>query len=148
MPQTGNSVLADLTIVVDPDEYQLIKLSPKGIMAAAAIVAELADPFIALIADSDEVTLILEMEAYEEYAHRLIGHVHEASTYRLITFDLTLEPTLTGFMAILAKSLAEVNVPILPLAAYSRDHVLVQSALLDTAIAALTQLQTSARNML
>ena len=63
------------------------------------------------------------------------------SSYRLITFDLELEPTLTGFIARVAEVLAAANVPILPFAAFSRDHLLVPSDRFDAAWAALQKLQ-------
>lgn len=98
MPQTVQQAISAARIILDDDSYRLIYLPPRGITAAAGVIAEVSEPFCALIVDQQEITLVLEQEAYEEYRHRLLDHRAESAIYRLITFDVTLEPTLTGFM--------------------------------------------------
>lgn len=146
MPQTIADVLTQAVILVDDDTYVMLSLSPLAVIAAAAVLAEIADPFMMLMVDARELTLILEQEAFEEYGHRLLGHIVAVEPYRLITFDLVLEPTLVGFMAVIAQTLADAGIPILPLAAYARDHVLVPANRVDDATNALHQLQQKARN--
>lgn len=139
--QTIDSVLAQGRFLLDEAEYRVIRLPARGIIAAAGVLAEIGEPFSVLIADANEVTLVLEQEAYEEYQARLIGHTIETVAYRLITLDLPLEPTLTGLMAHLARALAEAGVPIFPYAAYSRDHILVPAEKAEAALAALNRLK-------
>jgi hypothetical protein len=57
-----------------------------------------------------------------------------------------LDPQLTGFMAALAAALAARGVPLVPIAAATRDHLLVPAARLDDALAALAGLRESARS--
>ena len=45
--------------------------------------------------------------------------------YRLITFDGILPFSLTGFLAKVAKALADEKIPIFAVSAYSTDHILV-----------------------
>ncbi len=141
--QTLESVLAQGQFQLDEGVYRVLRLPAKAIIAAAAVIAEIGEPFAVLIADAHEVTLVIDDEALEEYRHRLIGHTVEATTYRLITLDLPLEPTLTGLMARLAAALAEAGVPIFPYAAYSRDHLLVPTEKAEIALAALNGLKTA-----
>jgi hypothetical protein len=139
--QTIESVLAQGQFLLDEGIYRVIRLPARAIIAAAGVVAEVGEPFVALMADSQEVTLVIDDEVYEEYKARLVGHTTEATTYRLITLDLPLESALTGLMAHLARALADAGVPIFPYAAFSRDHILVPAEKADTALAALNRLK-------
>ena len=143
MPQTVSQALQQAKLYTDDTLYSLIHLPPNGIMAAAGVLAQVGEPFGALLADKDEVTLVVPADLVPEFANRLRDHRIAESPYRLITFDLELEPTLTGFIARVAQVLASANVPILPFAAFSRDHLLVPSDRFDAAWAALQKLQTN-----
>ncbi|MBC8098055.1 MAG: ACT domain-containing protein [Armatimonadetes bacterium] len=135
--------LAQMVIQVDNEPYLLIKLPPAAILVAAAIIAEISDPFCALIIDKHEVTLVVPYEAPEEFAARLHGHEISAARYRLITLDVVLPPDLVGFMAQISAALAAAGVPIFPYAAYSRDHILVAETHLTTALDTLQHLKGS-----
>lgn len=139
--QTVESVLAQGKFLLDEGVYRVIRLPARAIIAAAAVIAEIGEPFVALIADAHEVTLVIDDEAYEEYKARLVGHSIESATYGLITLDLPLEPTLTGLMARIAQTLADAGVPIFPYAAFSRDHILVPAEKADAALTALNRLK-------
>ncbi len=141
MSQTVDSVLQALTFYTDHVNYKLLKLHPLAVTLAASIVAEVAEPFLALIVDKDEITLVLPGHLIEEFSERLRDYTLSQADYRLITLDLELEPTLIGFMATLATALAEAGVSILPLAAFSRDHLLVPQPQLETALLALKALK-------
>ena len=141
MAQTVEQALQQAKLYTDDTLYSLIHLPPNGIMAAAGVLAQVGEPFGALIADKDEVTLVIPAEMVAEFSNRLREKRVGESDYRLITFDLELEPTLTGFMARIAAALAEANVPILPFAAFSRDHLLIPAAHFETAWSTLIKLQ-------
>jgi hypothetical protein len=138
--QTVEQVLKDAKLYTDEQPYTLVKLPAAAIVAGAAVLAEIGEPFGALIADKDEVTLLIPADVLPAFASRLPDHVVGDEPYRLITFDLELEPTLTGFMAVISAALAKAGVPILPIAAFSRDHILVPAAKFEAALAALQQL--------
>jgi hypothetical protein len=141
MPQTADDALRAMRPISDGQEYAMIGLPAKAIMAAAGVLAELGEPFAALVADAGEVTLVLPATALDAFARRLPEARVAETRYRLITLDVALEPTLVGFMARVATALAAAGIPILPLAAYSRDHLLVPAAQLDAAFAALERLR-------
>lgn len=140
MPQTIEQVLKQARLYTDDQAYLLVRLPPNAITAAAGVLAEIGEPFGALLADKDEVTLIMPADALEEFALRLPGYVASETTYRLLTFDVELEPTLVGFFAQISAVLAKANVPILAFSAYSRDHLLVREADFAAARAALAAL--------
>lgn len=133
--------LQQATLYTDDEPYVVIRLPAKAITLAAGIVAEIGDPFCALIVDKDEVTLVLPHEAPEEFASRLRGHEAMTERYRLLTLDVVLPPDLVGFMAVVSRALADAGVTILPYAAYARDHLLVPEAQFETALMALKALQ-------
>ncbi|MCA0453114.1 MAG: ACT domain-containing protein [Chloroflexi bacterium] len=131
------------SISSDNNDYAVIQLPARAITVAAGIVAEIGEAFCALIVDPYEVSLIIPQDAVGDFAGRLQGHTQADNSYRLITFDLALDFNLFGFMAAVSQALAEVQVSILPIAAYSRDHVLVPSQQFDIALGALQKLQSS-----
>lgn len=141
MPQTVEQALQAAQLYTDEIEYRLVHLPPRAIMAAAGVIAEIGEPFTALLVDKDEVTLVIPADAIEVYERRFREHRLSDATYRLITFDLELEPTLTGFMARITAALAAAQIPILPFAAFSRDHLLVPRTQFEAALSTLKMLQ-------
>jgi hypothetical protein len=129
-------------LYTDAVEYQLIHLPLSALTTGANLLAEIALPFCALIADKDEVTLLLPRAAWEKAASRFPDHRVADFPYRLITFDLSLNLDLIGFMALVSAILAEARVSILALSAFERDHIFVPAAHFSTAWDALKAAQT------
>ena len=142
MTQTVQQALSAAKLYTDDQIYKIVHLPIQGLMAAAGVIAEISEPFSAVIADKDEVTLVLRAEDLQEYARRLPGHIASTDDYRLITFDVELDPDLVGFMARISTALAEAKVTILPFAAFNRDHLLVPAVQFERAINALRNLQS------
>lgn len=142
MPQTVQEALDSAVLYTVDEAYHLVRLPPAAITAAAGVIAEIGEPFCALIADKDEVTLVIPAEATADFAPRLPGHTISAVVYRLITLDIELDPNLTGFMAKISTALAQAGVSILPYAAFSRDHLLVAEPQLALAISTLESLKS------
>ena len=143
MPVTAQQLFAQCQLYSDPRDYAIISLPARAIMAAAGVIAEYGEAFSTVIADKDEVTLVFLAEAWPDFAERLPGHRVASDVYRLITFDLELDMSLVGFMALVSTALAEAGISILPLAAFTRDHLLVKSDQIQSALATLQRLQTS-----
>jgi hypothetical protein len=143
MTASAEQLFAQSHLYADPRDYALVSLPPQAIMAAAGVMAECGEAFSALIADKDEVTLVLLAAAWPEFAARLPGHRPAPDTYRLITFEIELEMNLVGFMALVSRALAEAGISILPLAAFTRDHLLVKSQQVEAALDTLRRLQST-----
>jgi hypothetical protein len=141
MAQTIQQALSDAKLYSDDLVYRFIKLPPNAIIVAAGIVAESGNPFCTMLVDKNEVTLMLPEVACEAFQNRLKLATMSDIKYRLITFDVVLEPTLVGFMAHIAKALGESNISIMPYAAFSRDHIFVPETEFDKAISTLNSLQ-------
>lgn len=143
MDVTAQQLFAQCQLYSDPRDYAVISLPARAIMAAAGVIAEYGEAFSAIIADKDEVTLVLLAEVWPDFAERLPGHRVASGVYRLITFDLELNMSLVGFMALVSNALADAGISILPLAAFTRDHLLVKSEQVESALATLRHLQAS-----
>ncbi len=143
MSQTVEEALRACEFRSDATNYRLLKLPANGITAAAAIIAEASLPFSAMLADQDEVTLLLPDEVCQEFQRRLRLATQSDIVYRLITLDALLEPDLVGFIARVSRSLAQCGIPVLVFAAYSRDHILAPVDNYEEALAALKALKES-----
>ncbi len=141
MSLTVEQAIKQAVIRADDARYRMIHLPARAITVAAGILAHVGEPFAALIVDRAEVTLVIDAELVPDFEDRLRDHRISDAEYSLITFDLPLEPTLTGFMARISAALAQVGIPIMPYAAFERDHLLVPADQRDHAIAVLQALQ-------
>jgi hypothetical protein len=143
MAQTFEGAFREARFFSDEELYAVIRLPARAITAAASIIAEIGEPFAALIADKDEVSLAIPRDAIEDFSARLRDYAVSETSYRLITFDVVLEPDLVGFISRVSAALAEAGISILPYAAYSRDHVLVAAQEYDRAILTLETLRAT-----
>jgi len=141
MSQSVDKVLHSASLYSDGQIYRLLKLPPNAITLAAGVVAEIGLPYCAMVADKDEVSLMIPDEARKAYSARLRDAKVNEREYRLITLDAVLDPELVGFMARIAEALAAVRIPILTFAAYSRDHFFVSNDDFDKAMRTLQTLQ-------
>lgn len=146
MTMTVEQAVAAATLYSDEERYKIVHLPPNAVVAAASVLAEIAEPFSVLIIDKDEITLVITESDLETYARRLAGHRAAEGDYRLITFDVQLGQDLIGFMAVVSKTLADAGVTIMPFAAFDRDHLLVPAAQYDNAISALRALQSTVKS--
>ena len=146
--QTIECSLAASELYSDGFTYRFVKVPLSSLAVAAKIVeshkALLSDmPFLGLLVDKDEVTLMMPHDEYQSH-HALLGE-HEVGefSYRLITFDVVLEPTLVGFMALITRTLAAAKISVMPFAAYSRDHIFVAAGDFERAMHVLQDLKAS-----
>ena len=144
MTQTVEQALAAAKLFSDNQDYLYIQLPAQAIMAAAGVIAQIGEPFCALIVDKDEVSLVIPADALEDFKERLSDHQTSPKPYRLITFDIELDSSLVGFMAAISRVQADAGIPIMAFAAYSRDHLLVPAEQFSVAMAALSKLQSGA----
>ncbi len=141
MTQTASEALATATFESDGVNYRLLRLPPNAITAAAGVVAEIGEPFCALVVDSRELSLILPAAAVENFRVRLPEVDIADEICRLITINVVMEPELTGLVAAVSAALADAGIPLLPFAAFSRDHLLVMAEHAEQALAVLHGLQ-------
>lgn len=142
MVQTVEEAIRQSVLESDGVVYAIVRLAANGITVAAGILAQLGEPFAALVVDRHEVTLIIPQEMVEDFRPRLRDFEISQIQYRLITLDVVLEPALVGFMARLSTALAGEQISIMPFSAYNRDHLLVPVEQFDHAMQTLRNLQS------
>ena len=134
--------LANLSLQTDERIYRFIRMPAAAVPAAAGMMAQIRDPFLALIVDPREITLVVADDELEDFRSRL-RDAEISGPFRLITFDVDFGLDVVGFAALFTRILAEAGVPIMPLASYHRDHVLVPAEHFHTAWEALLRLRTA-----
>ncbi|MEO0333736.1 MAG: ACT domain-containing protein, partial [Bacteroidota bacterium] len=91
--------------------------------------------FVAVFQDQQEITVISE----EQYLND--DWVVEAEQdWRMLSFRVTLPFELVGFLAVVAQVLADAQISIFALSAYSTDHLLIKNSDLTKAIHCLESL--------
>ena len=127
-------------LLADKRHYNMIRLPISDLSVAHAVLLTADEPFFAIIFDQHEITIVAPIETWAYIAERSPNAVREQGSFRLITFDVVLPPTLIGYMARISAALAQAQVPIFPFAAYSRDHIIVAADKFQAAWDALTAL--------
>jgi hypothetical protein len=101
--------------------------SNRYIIARLKVVPKFSDEIFAVIRDKNEVTVIAT-EGLE------LQPISEEKFFKLISFDVTLPFDLTGFISHVSTLLANKNMPVLAVSAYSTDHIFVREEDLDSVI--------------
>lgn len=142
MSSDAQSIVNTASFQVDDKVYAVIGLHPGAILLGASIAAEVGEPFVALLVDSKQVTLIMPTDLVVEFEGRLREYQLAETRYRLITLDLPLPETLVGLMALVSQTLASADLPMLAMSGHSYDHFLVPEDRLSDALVALNSLKT------
>ena len=123
-----DAVLADSAVELAPDDYAVIT-TERAVSGAFATVD-----------DGRELTHVVREERVDELAT-----LEAEPGWALLTFDATLPFELVGFLARVTSALAEEDVAVFALSAYSTDHVLVRRTDVESALAALSDLGCEVR---
>ena len=125
-------------VEVSPETFYLVSLQHNDwlkLLSDPARSPRMTAPFMILM-DKHEVTLLLDETDFGTMRHALRDAKTEGG-YRLLTFDIVLDLNVVGFMAEVSRVLADANVPIMALSAFSRDHLLIKQNDLAKALKAL-----------
>jgi hypothetical protein len=97
--------------------------------------ARLAEGFVSVTRDKEEVTLIVAEDYWRQIAARFPQAQAELER-RMIRFDTVLDFSVVGFIAEISRALAEAGVSILSISTYRTDAVLVHESRFNEAITA------------
>ena len=120
-------LLKKTRVEVAPDTYTLVSLSHENwrkLLENPELSPRMTTPFM-IFQDRFEVTLLLDEIDYEKIKYSILS-AKSQSGFRLLTFDIELDFTVVGFLAFVAKLLADANISIIALSAFSRDHLLIK----------------------
>jgi hypothetical protein len=117
-----STVLAESVVEVAAETYAVVTTDTDDVVDA-----------FATIDDGRETTHVLPEARLDD-----VVTVDCEPGWRLLTFDVVLPFELVGFLAVVATALAENDVSIFVLSAYSTDHLLVRQEDLETALETLS----------
>ena len=116
-----------LTLTVLPERYAICRLDAHADGPQWAARGQ----FVSISRTPDELSIVcLEANVPADVAH--------APGWRILKCEGPLDYAFPGIMASLAEPLADVGVPIFPIATHDTDYILVKEQHLETAINALT----------
>jgi len=120
-------ILRKTSVRVAPETFTLISLQHNDwlkLLENPELSPRMTAPFL-IFKDKWEVTLLLDEIDFETMRVGLCEAKIEKG-FRLLSFDIELPFTVVGFLAFVSQKLAEANIPIIALSAFSRDHLLVK----------------------
>lgn len=120
-------LLKKARIKVSPETYNVISLKHDEwlrFLDNSEHSPRMSVPFM-IFMDKWEVTLVLDDVDFGTIRYG-IRDARVEKGFRLLSFDVELEFDVVGFIAQIAKILAEADISILPISSFSRDHVLIR----------------------
>jgi len=136
--KTAADLLKSTSVSVDPATYTLLSLSLDQwnlLIQDPALSPRMTAPFM-IFYDGKEVTLLLDDTDFETIRHA-VRDIEVEKSFRLLTFDIELGFDVVGFIALVTKILADTNISVVTLSAFSRDHLLIKQNDLGDALKAL-----------
>lgn len=136
--ENATDILLGTSVDVSPDSFAIVSVSFdiwNRLVSEPERSPRMTGPFMVFM-DKHEVTLVLDEIDLANMRPGLTGATVETG-FRLLTFDRILDLDVVGFIAEVSRILAAANVPILPLSAFSRDHILINQTHLAAALKAL-----------
>jgi len=136
-------LFAETRLREHPDDYVIVSIDPVEGERARGLTSGIS-PFGSLTFDRDEVSLVLKSGEWEGLKDDF-DKFQVAGPYRLITFDIVLDLSIVGFLAVVSAALAEEGVSIYALSTYLRDHILVKKEDAPKAVGALQRIIEDSR---
>lgn len=133
-------LLKKTRIEVSPETYYLISLRDEDfrkLLENPELSPRMSAPFM-IFKDKFEITMMLDSVDYQTCRHAVRDAKIEGN-WRLLTFDLVMDFNVIGFLAEVSRILADANVSIMALSAFSRDHILIKQNDLAKALIVLGQ---------
>ncbi len=131
-------LLARSKIEVSPETFAVISLQDeewRKLTENPELSPRMISPFM-LFKDKWEITLVVDDVDFNTIRH-VIRDAKIERNFRLLSFDVDLDFDVVGFIAQIARILAEAGISILPISSFSRDHILVKQDELANALKAL-----------
>jgi hypothetical protein len=136
-------LLAETEITVHPDLFTIVSIDRSEEDKARNLLVDLA-PFSSLTFDVAEVSLVVNKNEWSSMSNRFEKY-QEEGPFCLITFDIVLDLSIVGFMAVVSRRLADEGVSIYALSTYLRDHILIKEDDCMKALEALRRLIAESR---
>ena len=122
-------------VEVAPETFFLISLTHNDwlkLLENPELSPRMTAPFM-IFRDNREVTLLVDEIDFKTIRHA-IRDAKTQGNFRLLTFNIELDFNVVGFLAEVSKILAEAEISIVALSAFSRDHLLIKQEDLPKAL--------------
>jgi hypothetical protein len=120
-------LLKTAKVEVAPETFTLVSLTHKDwlkLLENPELSPRMSAPFM-IFRDRWEVTLLVDETDFGTIRYQ-IREAKTAGNYRLLSFDVELDFSVVGFLAEVARILADAEISIVALSAFSRDHLLIK----------------------
>ena len=128
-------ILRKTRVEVAPETFTLVSLRHEDwlkLLENPELSPRMTAPFM-IFEDKFETTLLLDEIDFDKIRYAVLNAKTEGG-FRLLTFDIELDFSVVGFLAEVAKILADANISIVALSAFSRDHLLIKQTDLAKAL--------------
>lgn len=148
MPSTGETSLTNLlqtlTVTISPQTYTFITLpphsNPSNLHPRTPIQMLFREP------TEDQWTMIIDSTSSDTLREfQVPGSETSPTAWKMLTLNVQSSLDAVGFMAVVAKALADVGVSANVVAAYLHDHIFVQADRAEAAKAAIEKVAEKAR---
>ena len=132
---TAPEILRKTRVEVAPETFFLISLTHNDwlkLLENPELSPRMTAPFM-IFRDNREVTLLVDEIDFKTIRHA-IRDAKTQGNFRLLTFNIELDFNVVGFLAEVSKILAEAEISIVALSAFSRDHLLIKQEDLPKAL--------------
>ncbi|MFB0558894.1 MAG: ACT domain-containing protein [Candidatus Bathyarchaeia archaeon] len=136
-------LFSETRILGHPEYFTLVSIDRKEEETARLLLRDI-EAFSSVTFDHSEVSLVVRSD---EWAKLRGGfrEFKEEGPYSLITFDIVLDLSIVGFLAVVSARLAEAGVSIYALSTFLRDHILVKGGDAEKAVRILNELVEECR---
>lgn len=133
-------LLTDTKLKVHPKDFFIVSIDPSEFRLRDLM----DDPksFYSVTFTSDEISLVMNRDEWQRNKDQFKDPQWEGP-YKIITFDIILDLSIVGYLAVISKLLAEEGISIYALSTYLRDHILVKKEDAEKAVATLERLKKS-----
>lgn len=135
---TAKELLARSSVRISPETFGVVSVTDEQfqrLLADPSMSPRMSTPFM-IFKDPHEITLILDETDLSNMRAGLLAAKIE-NGYRMLTFEVVMDHSVIGFTAEVSRILAEAEIAILPISAFSRDSMLIKQDELPKALIAL-----------
>jgi len=135
MEENLESLLLKTRVEIAPETFFLISLTHEAwlkLLENPELSPRMSAPFM-IFRDKWEVTMLIDEIDFKTVRYA-IRNAKTQGNFRLLSFDVELNFETVGFLAQISNILAEANVSIVALSAFSRDHLLIKQEDLPKAL--------------
>jgi hypothetical protein len=128
-------LLRNASVETSPETFFLVSLLHDDwlkLLENPELSPRMSAPFM-ILRDKWEVTLLLDEVDFGTIRHAIRDAKTEGN-FRMLSFNIELDFNVVGFMAEISRILAEAEISIVALSAFSRDHILIKQADLPKAL--------------